>query len=148
LFLSPQFLLQTAFTTSDSLALRDSCGWTALHWAATGAQAPVIRLLLEAGAPLDATDDSGRLPLHACAQAGDGGEYYTSTSDEAKAAMASLLSAWRAREEVLGSCWRGDNHGLTPLHLAAGAGQPAMVSALLAEGADAQVGGGKVETSV
>ncbi|XP_046983414.1 BRCA1-associated RING domain protein 1-like [Schistocerca americana] len=42
-------------------------GWTALHWAASRGDVEVVRLLLEAGAAVDARDKDGWTPLHCAA---------------------------------------------------------------------------------
>ncbi len=44
-------------------ALVDRSGWTPLHFAAASGRAKNVRLLLAAGAPVDATDEHGNTPL-------------------------------------------------------------------------------------
>ena len=45
-------------------------GWTALHMAAQAGDADLTRLLLNAGAPIDATNAIGLTPLHSAALSG------------------------------------------------------------------------------
>jgi uncharacterized protein len=43
---------------------RGASGWTPLHWMASLGDVPGVRLLLEAGAEIDAADEKGNTPLH------------------------------------------------------------------------------------
>ena len=48
-------------------------GWTPLHYAASGPSSPMVRLLLERGAPIDARSPNGTTPLMMAARYGDEG---------------------------------------------------------------------------
>src|SRR5580658_4076021 len=48
----------------DLVTCRDRREWTPLHYAASNGQARMVRLLLEHGAALTATNDNGATPLH------------------------------------------------------------------------------------
>ncbi|MYL06366.1 MAG: ankyrin repeat domain-containing protein, partial [Gemmatimonadales bacterium] len=98
-------------------------GMTALHWAARAANADLARLLLEAGADVDAATRIGAYtPLHLASEVG-GGEV-----------VGLLLEAGAAQTATT-----ADVGGATPLHLAAGAGEADAVRLLLAHGGDADV---------
>jgi ankyrin repeat protein len=64
--------------------LQDSSGMTALHYAAMRPYPALIRLLIEAGCPLDIPEEDGRLPVHILATCQD---KYVSDTDLAEAVM-------------------------------------------------------------
>ena len=93
-------------------------GMTALHWAARSVNAPLVRLLLDAGAEIAATTRIGAYtPLHLASEVGN-------------AAVAGLLLAAGAEQTAT----TADVGGATPLHLAAAAGDAATVRLLLEHG--------------
>ena len=107
---------------------RDSTrrGWTALHYAATGAdpvfigcddlvQARTVRKLVELGADVNVSNDKGWTPMHAAATRG-----HTCTVIR----LAALGAHVRAQ----------DYHGRCPLHMAARWGWSSTVEALLTLG--------------
>ncbi|XP_049769343.1 poly [ADP-ribose] polymerase tankyrase-1-like [Schistocerca cancellata] len=94
-------------------------GRTALHWASRRGDVEAARLLLEAGAAVDAREIKGkqRTPLHLAAEEGG-------------AAVARLLLRATADPNAR------DCRGWRPLHLAAAYGQAEVAAALLDAGAD------------
>ena len=98
-------------------------GMTALHWAARAADADLARLLLEAGAEVDAATRIGAYtPLHLASEVGG------------REVVGLLLEAGAEQTATT-----ADVGGATPLHLAAGAGEADAVRQLLAHGGDADV---------
>src|SRR5437762_11956115 len=96
---------------------------TPLHIAAKEGRAPIVRLLVDAKADVNALTTTGAAPLHFAASSGN------------REAVAILLAAGadpNAREPE----W-----GQTPLMFAAGAGRTDVVRELLAQGADASRAG-------
>ncbi|ESL09428.1 hypothetical protein TRSC58_02849 [Trypanosoma rangeli SC58] len=55
---------------SEDINMRDSCGNTALHWAAALGCLPAVTYLLIAGAEVDALNSNGACPLHCAAICG------------------------------------------------------------------------------
>lgn len=107
---------------------------TPLHCAAGDGHPDICRLLVEAGAIVDASDDFGSTPLVWAASAqglGRGGAGVARRTPEpgAHAACAVLLEA--GADIAKANCL-----GLTPLHGAAFAGYPSIVGLLLGCGAD------------
>ncbi|XP_049797303.1 poly [ADP-ribose] polymerase tankyrase-1-like [Schistocerca nitens] len=94
-------------------------GRTALHWAACRGDVEAARLLLEAGAAVDAREIKGKqkTPLHLAAEEGD-------------AAVTRLLLRATADPNAR------DCRGWRPLHLAATYGHAEVAAALLDAGAD------------
>ncbi|XP_049794271.1 cortactin-binding protein 2-like isoform X8 [Schistocerca nitens] len=109
--------VQTLLAAGADLEVRDSDGYTALHWAAERGHVDVARCLLEGGAEVDATNDSRTTPLHRAAQSGH-------------AAVVRLLAASSARTDAR------NRWGWTPLHWAAVRGHAEAAAALLEAGAD------------
>lgn len=102
-------------------ALGEACR-TPLLVAAAGGHAAVVKLLVEAGADVNARDSSGKVPLMLMAEEGHA------------EAMEALLAA--GRDVVVDL--RDSNHTLlSALHLAAAAGHAACIRLLLSAGADA-----------
>ena len=98
-------------------------GMTALHWAARAANTDLARLLLEAGADVDAATRIGAYtPLHLASEVG-GSEV-----------VGLLLEAGAEQTATT-----ADVGGATPLHLAGGAGEADAVRLLLEHGGDADV---------
>ena len=98
-------------------------GMTALHWAARAANADLARLLLDAGADVDAATRIGAYtPLHLASEVGG-------------AEVVGLLLEAGAEQTAT----TADVGGATPLHLAAGAGEADAIRLLLAHGGDADV---------
>jgi ankyrin repeat protein len=91
--------------------------WKALHYAVQYRSPDGVRALLALGAPVDATDDTGRTALHRAVGKSD-------------AAMVDLLLAGGAAVAV------ADPEGWTPLHVAATRAHVGNVEALLRAGAD------------
>ncbi|RNF24311.1 LmrCD-specific DARPin [Trypanosoma conorhini] len=54
----------------EDIDVRDSCGNTALHWAASLGSMPAVTQLLLAGAEVDAVNHNGAVPLHCAAICG------------------------------------------------------------------------------
>ena len=95
-------------------------GMTALHWAADRGDLGMARMLVYAGAGLDAvTRMAEYTPLHLASRAGHG------------AVVRALLEAGSDPAALTAS------GGATPLHLAAAAGDPESVAALIEYGAEA-----------
>ena len=92
-------------------------GTTELHLAADDGHAAVVRLLLGAGAPVDATDEDQSTPLALAAGSGH--------SEAARL----LLDAGAPMNAL-------DLYGMTPLGRAAGRGRTEVAALLLARGAD------------
>jgi ankyrin repeat protein len=107
---------------------------TPLHFAAGGGHPDICRLLVEAGAIIDASDNNGSTPLVWGASdqgLGRGGMGVARKTPEpgAHAACTVLLEAGANPSKANG--W-----GLTPLHGAAIAGYPSIIELLLGWGAD------------
>ncbi|HEX9582435.1 MAG TPA: ankyrin repeat domain-containing protein [Gemmatimonadales bacterium] len=93
-------------------------GMTALHWAAQNGDAPMLRVLLYAGANAEATTRlGGYTPLHLASQQGLG-----------EAVKVLLEGGSKAAAET--------TTGASAIHLAAAAGRPDAVAVLLQGGAD------------
>lgn len=91
---------------------RDHAGRTPLHLAVLRGHVPLVRLLLQRGAPVGATDHAGRTPLHEAAWQG-----------HSQVAELLLLRGAPAGART------GD--GLTPLHWAAALGRTLLAGRLL-----------------
>jgi len=93
-------------------------GMTALHWAASHGDVDEARMLISAGARLDAVTRNGNYtPLHLAAKGGN------------VAAVRTLLDAGASASAKTSS------GGALPLHLAAAQGNPDVIAALLDKGA-------------
>lgn len=109
-------LVRRLLRSGESVALRDSDGWTALHIAAAATSRRVVALLVDAGAAIDARTRDGDTPLHWAVR-------------NRRAANALLLLERNASPTVM------NNDGETPLHIAALRGDRDLVIALIARGA-------------
>lgn len=134
------------------LADTDAIGWTALHHAAQTGSLETLRLLVTAGAPINAKNDSGRTPLAIAgffahlpaasllADAGAGGlppvhrAALVGTAADVKVAIAANHNAGLA-----------DSNSWTALHYAALRPDPAIASAIMHSGvpADARADDGR-----
>lgn len=101
------------------VASHSTDGWTPLHLAAAFAGDDTVRLLISRGADTHARshNDLANQPLHACI-----------------ARLGSLASA-RALVEAGADVRATQSGGITPLHLAAAHGKPAILELLLQQGA-------------
>lgn len=120
----------------ELLETRDSCGQTALHSAVIGGSAGAVRVLLRAGAALEARDTGLAGVLHLAAAAGDGSEFFHTTMAEADANLVLLITELNDRGLLGPALAAGDRCGLRPLHHAAIAGHASAARRLLACGAD------------
>ena len=129
-------------------------GMTALHWAARASNAPLTRLLLGAGADVDATTRIGAYTaLHLASEVGSAetvglllaaGAEQTATTDEVGGAWPLHLTAGAGAAEAVRLLLehggetdaRERRWGQTPLMYAAARGREAAVRALLEGGAD------------
>jgi hypothetical protein len=105
------------------LCTRDAGGRTLLHWAARNGSLPVLRLLVEQGADVNAVDYEGMTPLHSLASRGD-------------------IEGLRLLLEKGANPELATPEGTTALHLAARAGQIEAVRVLSVHRDDACVRGG------
>lgn len=103
--------------TPGAMTQPDSNGITALHHAAFKGRLDVVKLLIGAGADVNAEDNSGGTPLHAAVIGGH-------------ADVAGFLIASGANIEAK------EADGWTPLYTAAYTGRKELVMLLLAKGAD------------
>jgi len=110
--------LEALLVGRANVALADSKGLTAAHWAAYNGHASALRLLLDAGAPKDAKEGDEWTPLHLAAQEG-----------HAECCLLLITS---------GCCFdaRNNNRG-TPLQYAARKGHLSVIRLLLDAGANA-----------
>ncbi len=131
-------------------------GMTALHWAAERADAALVRILLEAGAAVDAVTRIGDYtPLHLAAKAGSadavealleaGGDPHVVTETGAVTAVHFAAGAGSA-DAIASLAGRGaevdareSERGQTPLMFAAANGRVDAVRALLTLGADVEL---------
>lgn len=96
-------------------------GWNALHWAAVGSDPQMVRVLADAGVPLE-DRGTGRTPLHLAAERGVG------------PVVTALLEVGADESAPFGP------FGATPLHVAAQYGNVEAILALLDWGMDIDVG--------
>ena len=128
---------------------QDSLGWTPLHHAAFGGQAPLVTMLLKNGEPLDLADDNGWLPIHVAAAEGHlevvkallqaGASVDGWTEDGSTPLMWAAASKRTAIVDLLlakgASVHEEDRYGRQPLHWAAQGGELEVVRKLIEQGA-------------
>ncbi len=102
----------------DIKHLGEATGETALHYAATTGKTEAVKLLLKAGANINAKDDRGRNVLHRAVQSADG-------------EIVALLVGKGAEIDA-----KDDESGFTALHHAARLGNTNAAEVLIAKGAD------------
>lgn len=102
-------------------------GDTALHMAAAGNRVDILRMLLDAGADVDAANRRGAQPLH---YAADGALGHPNWNPSAQAAGITMLIDAGADPNAL------DKSGVAPLHRAVRTRSAVAVSALIDGGAD------------
>lgn len=117
--------LAHAARQTDLAAVRDRAGRPVLHVAARFDQAPAIEALLDAGAPVDATDAIG----------------FTALFEAARECSADAVGALIAAGADVDHVSDTSSLALTPVHLAAIGGDADCVAALLAAGANPDVRG-------
>lgn len=129
----------------------DPRGQTPLMWAASAGKAEAVALLVKAGAKVNRVTSGGFTPLFFAIAGGNADAVallaeagadigYRGPENTSALQLALYQKAWASAEFLLA---RGqwnlaeiDRTGNRPLHVAAAAGQTALVSALLAKGAD------------
>ncbi|MCH7847244.1 MAG: ankyrin repeat domain-containing protein [Planctomycetes bacterium] len=155
-----------AIKDGKNLEQADQDGATLLGIAARAKQAEVVRMLLEAGAKIEARDQKGRMPLLAAVQTRD------SSVEVVRALIAKGADvntrgtmiggtplSWAAgpfsNPEIVAALVAGnadvnqvDNTGMTPLMWAARYGAPATVKVLLDAGADVTATNKQGQTSL
>ncbi|KAA0168659.1 hypothetical protein FNF28_02399 [Cafeteria roenbergensis] len=115
---------------SWAAASADSRGAVALHYAALGGSAAAVACLCRLDSYAVPEDDLGRSPLHWAAAAGQAealAALCTQTSVAASAKGCATLD-WSA---AAAAATRPDDHGCSPLHIAAASGAPACIVLLL-----------------
>eukprot|EP00698_Gefionella_okellyi_P004260 TRINITY_DN13953_c0_g1_i1.p1 TRINITY_DN13953_c0_g1~~TRINITY_DN13953_c0_g1_i1.p1 ORF type:complete len:546 (+),score=111.18 TRINITY_DN13953_c0_g1_i1:46-1638(+) len=113
-------LAELEIDTPGRLKLCDHRGQTGLHKAASRGHTEVIRVLLQAGAPVDSVDYQFNTALH-----------YAAFNGQAKA-LRQLIQAGAS----LTGCYETANNKTTPLHCAAQKGQAECVQVLIERGVD------------
>lgn len=113
-----QLLLRAGADVSGGVDERQS---TALHQAAAGGAEQVTRMLLEAGAQIDAKDETGRV-------------FLSNAAAEGKKGVVQLLLGWPGQDADAVDSRDGDE-GNTPLMWAAGGGHVGVMQQLLNAGA-------------
>jgi hypothetical protein len=114
-------------------------GDTALHVAAAGYRAQVVRALIDRGARVGAANRRGAQPLH---YAADGSPDSPHWNPEAQTAVIRMLVSAGADPNAL------DRDGIAPIHRAVRTRCAAAVAALIAAGANAQLRSGRGSTPI
>jgi ankyrin repeat protein len=139
--------------------VKDSNGWTALHWASMKGHAPVVKLLISLQSDVDAKDNSGQTPLMEAAAYCHTDIVIALISGRANVQNQSSATAlyWAAEKgcadtvETLIKAGVDANQtqklGWTPLMAAAANGHLNVVSALIQAGADKNASNSKGKTA-
>ena len=149
--------LITELAVSNLVMERNEFGATALHYAARHGSAKHVKILLEAGANVNALTLNGDTPLigaaestknveillkaganiHAQNRLGDTALFHASYAEDPDNLMMLLAAGSKVNQS--------NNSGWTPLHYAARMGSPSVVEALLNAGANIDTQSGKYE---
>jgi ankyrin repeat protein len=127
--------------------VRGNCGRSLLHYACIGGNVNIVRMLvLQCKADVDACDDYNNTPLHEAASSGKEDVVLALIKDFKcdthvrgllgrsflhSASVKGLASVVKAAGSYMPPSLMADDHGDTPLHLAAGSGDGECVEALL-----------------
>eukprot|EP00039_Didymoeca_costata_P000021 m.43826 g.43826 ORF g.43826 m.43826 type:complete len:370 (-) comp10012_c0_seq3:109-1218(-) len=125
-------------TDKNTVHTEDSCGQTALYSAVLGGHATIAEYLINVGSNIVHRDKREQTPLHTVCIAGDGGEYFTTTSAESIATCKHILQTLFNRygesyEDHINSV---DIQGCLPIHYACLQGNLDMAMLLLEHKAD------------
>lgn len=144
--------VQTILASGFDLSWRDHNNVSILHFAASGPNPEIVKLLIDSGALVDAREDGGFTPLHRAAHFSKFPETVKYLLDAGADVNARTKHGWMPihcaafGENPLGmkvlldagadpSGW--DNHGIAPIHIVALWGKfPEMVEYLLDAGVD------------
>ena len=119
-------VLQKMLLLGSDPNIKDSNGWTALHYAAQIGDLESVKILIEKKADINAFSNNGRTPLHMAAK--------MNRKDVVNYLVDKILEKYKTNNQIYLNA--KDEHGCTPSHLAAKEGNTSCLEILLSKGAD------------
>ena len=106
--------------------IKDSNGWTALHYAAQNGDLESVKILIDKKADINSFSNNGRTPLHLAAK--------NNRKEVVNYLVDKILEKNKSNSQLYLNA--KDEHGCTPSHLAAKEGNTTCLEILLSKGAD------------
>ena len=122
-------VLQKMLLLGSDPNIKDSNGWTALHYAAQNGDFESVQILIDKKADINAFSNNGRTPLHLAAK--------MNRKNIVRYLLDKILEKYKGDSQKYINT--KDEHGCTPIHLAAKEGNKECLEILLSKGADLYV---------
>ena len=119
-------VLQKMLLLGSDPNIKDSNGWTALHYAAQNGDFESVQILIDKKADINAFSNNGRTPLHLAAK--------MNRKNIVRYLLDKILEKYKGDSQKYINT--KDEHGCTPIHLAAKEGNKECLEILLSKGAD------------
>ena len=119
-------VLQKMLLLGSDPNIKDSNGWTALHYAAQNGDFESVKILIDKKADINSFSNNGRTPLHLAAK--------MNRKKIVNYLVDKILEKYKSNSQIYLNA--KDEHGCTPSHLAAKEGNIPCLEILLSKGAD------------